>query len=264
MAKLAKYSMIGLTGRFFRLSGRVFDCWRLVAVYAVPLTILSLMARFLTTACLGGVDAGFCRLLNQKIIFIPMFVMYIAAYAHLLLALAVDFYDIAFNSKPFGWNIIWHQRRDKWQKEGFLLAYIISYALLFLLAINLLLWPANPNWRIEMVYFVIIFGCFMLLLLLIRLMPSVSRYLAQKHADFADIYSKTKDRSYVAIITFLVLLGFILLCHMRLDIWFAQLALQLPWLTAIFCYAKIFLQLTFGLMIFVLCRAQDELLAAEK
>ncbi|MBQ9034525.1 MAG: hypothetical protein IJ099_01010 [Alphaproteobacteria bacterium] len=259
MINTQKYSMVGVMARLFKLGGRVFDCWRPLAIYAALLTPLALLAMYIGQICSYSFD-GFCGFITQQNVFWVLFAMYVVIFAHLQLSFAVDFYDEAFNGLAFKLKFLWRRSVEKWQKELFLLAYLAVFLLLFAISIKLLFQQANPDWRIEMIYFTLVFGCFLLMILFMRMAASVSRFLARKRGDFKLIYGQTAGRAYVAIILFLSLLAFMLLCTIRLNIWLEALKAEAAWLAVVFYFVKIFMQLFFCALMLTFCRAQDELL----
>lgn len=259
MINTQKYSMVGVMARLFKLGGRVFDCWRPLAIYAALLTLLALTVKNISLACMNTYD-GWCGIFLQSKVFIPLFIFYVLLYVHLFLAFAVDFYDEAFNANSFTIKNLWRRSKEKWQKEMFLWGYLLGYLLPFSLAAKLLLQKANPDWRIEMVYFTLIFAALMFIVLMIRIAASVSRYLSCKKAEFTLIYEQTKGRGYVAVMTFLVLLALLLLSSMRLNIWFDSLSISMPWVSGILIFIKNSFVLAFTALMFVFFRVQDELL----
>lgn len=259
MMNLQKYSMLGILIRLFKLGRNIFDCWRPTVAYAVLLTLVALIVRGIGTECIDA-DGGWCGIILQNWLFIPLFVVCMAFYTHLFLAFAVDFYDEAFMDCKFTFKQLWRRSREKWWQELFLLGYLVGFLFSFALALKLLLQPANPNWRIEMVYFSIIFGLFVFMLFLMRIAAAVSRYLSTGHSDWRQIYTQTSGRAYAGIIFFLLILALILLCSLRLNIWFNVLSSAVPLLTALFCFIKIFMQLIFTALMLTFFRVQDELL----
>lgn len=263
MVNLQKYSMIGVMARLFNLARCVFDYWRPQVAYALLLTILMLITKQVGWACMDS-NEGLCGIITRSWVFWLLLGVYVLIYIHLFLAMAVDFYDAAFNKIPFTISLLWRRSKEKWQKELFLFAYVLSFLVPFVLALKFLLQPANPNWRIEFIYFTFIFAAFIFILLLIRMTAALSRYLATKRADFALIYRQTGGQSYVAIMTFLILLALILLSCLRLGIWFDALSVISPWLKGVALFLKNVFILLFTALMLVFFRAQDELLANEK
>ncbi len=259
MMNLPKYSMLGILIRLFKLGRYIFDCWRPTAVYAALITLIALIMRGIGTECIDA-DGGWCGIILQNWFFIPLFVLGTALYTHLFLAFAVDFYDEVFMEHKFTFKQLWRRSKEKWHQELFLLGYFLGFLLSFALVLKLLMQPANPNWRIEMVYFSIIFGLFVFILFLMRIAAAVSRYLSTGHSDWRQIYKQTSGRAYAGIILFLLILALILLCSLRLNIWFNVLSSTVPLLTALFCFIKIFMQLIFTALMLTFYRAQDELL----
>lgn len=251
--------MLSILMRLFKLGRYVFDCWRPTVVYAGLLTLLVLLARSIGKECMDA-DGGWCGVILQNWLFVPLFILYLALYTHLFLAFAADFYAAAFAGEKFTLGQLWRRNKEKWYQEMFLLGYLLGFLLSFAVVLKLLVQPANPDWRVEMVYFTVIFGLFMLMLFLMRIAAMVSRYLATGHSDWRQIYQQTSGRAYVGIILFLLMLALILLCSLRLNVWANVLTDSVPFLMPLFYFVKIYMQLTFVALMLTFFRAQDELL----
>lgn len=255
-----KYSIIGVFVRMFHLGGKIFDCWRPIVIYAALLMILTYIFSF-TMRIYFTED----MVTGYSISALLIGLLYFILYAHLFLAFAVDFYDEAFNGKKFQLQQLWHREKQKWHSELFLLAYLAAYAIPFALAAKLLIQPANPNWRIEFIYFTIIFAVFIFILLLIRLSAGVSRGLsANQWPKWKQVLKQTSGSAYVGTILFLVIIALELLSSIRLKAWLEVLPIISPWLEWLSMWLGNIITLGFTAVIFVFFRAQDELLSLKK
>ena len=255
-----KYSIIGVFVRMFHLGGKIFDCWRPIVIYAALLMILTYIFSF-TMRIYFTED----MVTGYSISALLIGLLYFILYAHLFLAFAVDFYDEAFNGKKFQLQQLWHREKQKWHSELFLLAYLAAYAIPFALAAKLLIQPANPNWRIEFIYFTIIFAVFIFILLLIRLSAGVSRGLsANQWPKWKQVLKQTSGSAYVGTILFLVIIALELLSIIRLRAWLEVLPIISPWLEWLAMWLGNIITLGFTAVIFVFFRAQDELLSLKK
>jgi hypothetical protein len=263
MLNVNKYSIIGVIVRMFHLGGKVFDCWRPTVVYAALLMLLTCVFSLgLQLYYSDDIKYGFVQYTLPAIV---VGVIYSVLYAHLFLAFMVDFYDEAFNNQKFEWRQLWQRGRQKWRAELLLLAYFAAYAIPFALAAKLLIQPANPNWRIEFVYFTIIFAVFILILLLIRLSAGVSRGLAtHTYPKWSLVLKQTSGSAYVGIVLFLIIFALELLSSVRLKSWLDVLPMISPWLEWLAIWLSNVINLGFIAVALIFLRAQDELLALKK
>ena len=260
MLNVNKYSIIGVIFRMFHLGGKIFDCWRPIVVYAGLLMLLTCIFSFgLRLYYTGDINDGLTQYTLSALL---IGLVYLVLYAHLFLAFIVDFYDEAFKDKKFEWRYLWQRGKLKWRAELFLLAYFTAYALPFALAAKLLIQPANPNWRIEFVYFTIIFAVFIFILLLIRLSAGVSRGLATyTYPKWGLVLKQTSGAAYVGTVLFLVILALELLSSIRLRVWLDILPAISSWLEWLAMWLGNIINLGFTALIVVFLRAQDELLS---
>ena len=260
MLNVNKYSIIGVVVRLLTLGGRIFDCWRPIVIYATLITVLSYIFEG-AMMLYGAKSAG---VLPQNWLTGSCSAIFLLIYTHLILAFVVDFYAEAFDKEHFVWRRLWLRDAEKWRSELFLLGYVAAYILPFGLAVKLLTQSANPDWRVEFVYFCIVFSVFVLILMLIRLFGAVSRYLQTKKSAWREVFKQTSGKAYVAVVLFLALLAIVLLSNMRLNIWLDLLPMISKWFGWLAQLLSNIVLLGFLALMIVFSRAQDELLGFEQ
>ena len=255
-----RYTIIGIFAKMFHLSGKIFDCWRPIIGYAAVLVLCGYVFSAGISLYYGGKEEIY-EMLRQSWIGLTFSIVYLLVYTHFILAFVVDFYDDAFGNRPFAWRYLWYRGDGKWRAELLLIGYIIGYILPFCLSAKLLLQETNPDWRIEFVYFCLIFASFIVILLQIRLSAIVSRNIeSRRWSSVRKLLRQTSGSAYVGIVMFLVFLAFSLLCSLRLNIWLSALAKLSSWLMVPAEFADDIVMLGLLALMIVFCRAQDELL----
>ncbi len=265
MLNVNRYSILGIFVKTFKLSNKIFEQWKILLCYAALLSMWTLLFGFWIYKCKTG-GGAFCfisagapqALIGMLIWFLPLLFIYFA--------FSIDFYDASFNNTLFKLSTL--VKIGKQKAKSVLMFY--GYALGFILPVavggKFLMQDANPDWRVEMGHFVIIFSLFMVMLFLIRTAAAISIYLQKhKYPNLWQLFEKTAGLGYVSIILFLLLLALSLLVYMFLV---ENLRLiperQTNFMVMIAAmYADNFLKLAIVALMLLFCRAQHELLLPE-
>jgi len=264
MKQLQQYSIIGVLLKTIKLGSKIFEAWKPLVIYAVPITLLSLLADTFINYCGMAQASEICTYLANPVAFFTLVALYVLIYLHLFLACAVDFYDEAFNNQPFKIQDLLYRSKSKWLSEIYICGCLIFLAVLFGISIKFLLQSANPDWKIELIYFCIIFTCVMFCLLLIRVAAAISIYLNKGQSSISVVLQRTAGKAYVAVILFLVLFGFELLSAMRVGLWLDLIAKNFPILLFVVEYFDIIIKLGFAALMLIFFRAQQELLISDE
>ena len=240
-----KYSILSILARTVRLSRQILQQWRVVLIYAATLTIVGLLFGYWGYMCQNG-GGILCYSLGRS--------SYMSVGVLLWL------------KKTFKISDIFGVSKAKAKAMAVLLGYGVAFVVPVLVAAKILAMPANPDWRVEMLNFLLIFALFMLQLFMMRTIAALSMFLEQKkHLNMWQIYEKTIGSGYVSIILFLCLLAFSLLTYMIIAVkmdsigrWFDSVT----WF-AVVNFADNALKLVYMALMLVFCRAQHELLQPE-
>ena len=140
----------------------------------------------------------------------------------------VDFYNTAFNKKTFSWKnpVLFNSERLK--KIGLLFGTLLVWVAPIALAFAIFLKKANPDWRIEFIYFVIMFICCWIPFIVIRLSAVISYFLSDgKFPSLKVLWQKTEDRNFSIIFSYVLI--FVILNFLSLQISFISRLLMLKY-----------------------------------
>lgn len=257
-----RYSILSILVRTARLSRQILQQWRMVLIYAAGLTIVSLLFGYLGYLCQNG-SGILCHSLGRSPYMSVGLLLWLLIMLYMFLAFMADFYTAAFGKKTFKISNIFGLSKAKAKAMAVLLGYGAAFVVPVLVIVKVLVMPANPDWRVEMLNFLLIFTLFMFQLFMIRTIAALSTFLAhKKQPSMWQVYEKTAGSGYVSIILFLCLLAFSLLTYMilaaRMDVigrWFDSVT----WF-ALVNFADNALKLVFMALMVTFCRAQHELL----
>lgn len=201
-----KYGAIRVINRWFDLIPQIFKQWRIFINYAAAFTILSAVLNRWTYSCHGKLTGYWCHWYagNTAVLIGAAVVFYILA-LYLLFSFSDDFYKGLLQNSVFKIKDVFSitpQRLKSIAVPFMFWGVIICSAALFAYILNK---PANPDWRVEFVWFLIIFACFVITLLTLRCFGGMAYYFNERHISFRKIYRLTENRAYVGIFSFLAL-----------------------------------------------------------
>ena len=179
MLNVNRYSILGILVKTFKLSNKIFEQGKILLCYAALLSMWTLLFGFWIYTCKTG-GGAFCfisagapqAVIGMLIWFVPLLFIYFA--------FSIDFYDAAFNHTPFKLSTLVKIGKQKAKSLLMLYGYALGFILPVAVGGKFLMQDANPDWRVEMGHFVIIFSLFMVMLFLIRTAAAISIYM-QKH-----------------------------------------------------------------------------------
>lgn len=206
MKKSKKYGIIRVINRWLDLLPQIFKRWRLFLNYAAVFTILSAVLNRWTYSCHGDLTGYWCYWyagsfalsLGATVLF------YIAAF-YLLASFSDDFYKSLRQTDAISFKDIFSISSSRVKSCGIFLLFWGLLACSTGLFAYILNKPANPDWRIEFIWFILVFSCFVTALLIMRCFGAMSWYFNEQHLPFSKIYELTRDRAYVGIFSFLIL-----------------------------------------------------------
>lgn len=191
-----KYTLLRTVGRFFSLIAKSFKAMSLTMFYSAVIIGISL-AFYTTRYCgIGNIGCGIA----------------ISTAVSLIIAISVlgylyDIYCTMFKNSVFKITDILKFDAAKIKSVGFLIAYIMCYVISGYISWKILQKPANPDWRIEFIYFTVFFVFCLVPIMAMRFSVVVAFYLnEQKTPSLKKLYDATEGRSYISIVGFLFVL----------------------------------------------------------
>ncbi len=152
---------------------------KIPAFYAAVLCVLAFLTGFPMSCQLGREGVWWCYLeKNNSEMPLYSFILCKLLLLFVCCSFFVDFYNTAFNKKTFSWKnpVLFNSERLK--KIGLLFGTLLVWVAPIALAFAIFLKKANPDWRIEFIYFVIMFICCWVPFIVIRLSAVISYFLS--------------------------------------------------------------------------------------
>lgn len=192
-----KYTLLRTFGRFVSLIYKSLDTWKIALIYGSGMTLIYYIMAAGQFVC-DKTDV-LCYLHFQTAILIIL--------SFICLCYISDFYQNAFKNSVFKYSSIIEFNKQKFKSIGFFISYILCFAISAYVARYIIFKPANPDWRIEFIYFVVLFVFCMFPVLLMRFSAVVAFYFnEQKLPSIKYLYEKTLGRSYIGIVGFLLII----------------------------------------------------------
>lgn len=194
-----KYTLLSTLGSFFSMIGKSLRAWSVTLFYGAIITASSSVFERI----------HFCRMNDLKcyITTISLFVLFVFI---LIMFYLYDLYQTAFKNSVFKIKNFIRFDKNKIKSIGVLLGYFLCFVISALISWKIFTKPANPNWKIEFIYFTIFFIFCMLPVLAMRFSSVVAFYFNDyKLPSFKYLYKRTEGRSYIGIIGFLMVLLFL-------------------------------------------------------
>jgi len=206
MKMMAKLSLLQTTRQFLRLVYKSTEFWRGMLLYSIVFTFfyhVSVYGQFLCS------QNNFSCLITVQLMIIAGLILGALCYI-------VDFYRSVFKNGVFKCNTIISFDKNKLKSIMFLIAYVLVFVISMYFAKVILLKPANPDWKIEFIYFVILFLLCVLPVFAMRFSAIVAFYLhEQKIPSFKFLYDMTVGHSFVCVVGFLGVILFLAIFNMQ-------------------------------------------------
>jgi hypothetical protein len=219
MFGLKRFSFLGIVFNGFRLWYQGLNSFNVVAAYSGVLTFIALIFGRMSYSCNEDVSGWWCYSGPQKE---TLLVAFIIAYLLLVLftvfSFIYDFYACAFNKQKFTLRNIISPTKIKLKSIGLLLIILAVLCLSGVFAYMILNKPANADWRIEFMWFVLTFSLCMLPLLTMRLISAVGVYLESGHLPpLSVVYAKTTGHGHSPIISLLIFILLVAVIHFNIS-----------------------------------------------
>lgn len=217
MRRSNRYGIFRVISRWMDLLLQMFGVWRVWLGYAAVLTVLSAILNRWSYSCAEGLSGWWCYLSEQNgSIWLGSVILWLIIAFYLYCLFANDFYDNFLKRRSFRFADIFTVSKQRLKAVGMffacLLGVIIPCAILIYILnpVKIPQWHgANPDWRIELIYFTTAFICMAIPLIIMRCAGGIAYFFNEGYIPFRKLYNLTFSRAYVGIFSFLLL---VLLC----------------------------------------------------
>ena len=207
------YTFFNVFSKTVVLLSNSLNQWKIYFSYAAILACIGFLFNFWGNSCMQNPLGFACG----EYIGLAILILQVILYVMLFLLFAVNLYSSLIKHIEFSLRQIFSLNYTKVRQIGFLLTYIISLSIPWLIAVMLIKKPANPDWRIEFIYFMITFVMGLIPLLAMRFSASVGYYMQNMHYPaLSKLYNVTIGKSYIGIIGFLIIMQIFVVVNIKM------------------------------------------------
>ena len=201
------------------LSKNIWRCWSLFLIYGVLMTLLALVCGRINYGCLQNQEDFWCKyLLSVPNIALISLIGYLILSLVFVAFFCYDYYQKAFKNKGADWYHVLNFSKEKISGAIVFLGYIFCLVFPIICEFQILLRKANPDWRIEMIFFLALFGFVVLNFFTIQVFSCISRFFRNGNkVDISLIVKQTTGKSSVIILLFLVFFGILNLLILNIN-----------------------------------------------
>lgn len=205
MKKENKIPFWKTTARTLKLCSGIADQWRVMLSYAFVLSIICLVFRRWSYGCMTNTPMFWCG--NDRFVAttgkIFEYVSYFVLTIFVIFAYIHDYYQTAFCQQKFVFSDVFKMTKAKLKSVSFIFALLLMFVIMGGLAYYLIKKPANPNFMIEFLYFLLVFCSFLVPIIMVRLAAFISMFLQNGQLpDLKKLYKDTDGHSYTPISLF--------------------------------------------------------------
>lgn len=216
MYKLSQYSFLRVLGKWFDLLAETVKQWPIFLVYALYITLISAVFGRWTYACQQGMAADWCYVPSgNAYISVTWITAFYLLMFYLIGSFIFDIHDCMFKNSVFKWHNVWKTGKQKAKNILVICAIIISFIVSISMAVYIIRRPANPDFRIEFIFFLIAFMFLLVPMFMIRCSACFAYYMNTGSFSAAKVYDETSGKSYISVALFLLLMITVLALNMR-------------------------------------------------
>lgn len=225
MIKKKKYTFFGVLKTWAQLVSQAALQWHIFVVYATVITAISALFGRWSYSCQHGSTGYWCMAPSgNQYLMIAFFAVFYLLMFYITGSFVSDLHNGIFKNSVFKAKDMFLLSKQKIKTTLALFKVVFIVVFCTSVAIYLIRRPANPDFRIEFFYFLIIFALLLIPLFMMRCAACLAYYLNNGHYEFAKVYDATSGRSYVSMMSFLLLTVFILVLNIRMIAYFGYLA----------------------------------------
>jgi len=206
--------------RVFYLIWKFLTQGKLILLYAAVLTVIAVIGGNPGYSCgMANKNAWWCGFWENysPAIYVTVQIICLLLSLLFLIMASFDIYAGANKGKKVLFRQIIFPQKAKLFYTGTVCIWLISFFAPIFLAYIIFIKPANPDWRIEFCYFLILFVSSGIPFIMLRLFVGVAGFLEKgKFPRLAEIYEITREKTMVILLVFFCLLFVINLVQLKL------------------------------------------------
>ena len=259
-----KISIPNLLVKTFGLIPDAFSLGKMFLVYTAMVTFLYAVFGQWTHSCHLEENGWWCFTLGgNKYLLIGVWGLYFLIQLYLFVSFCYDAFQSAWKKEIFNAKEIFSFNRKKWRGIGVLAAYAVIFFAPMFLGLKIILKAPNPNWRIEAIYFLVLFALFWVPIWVLRLSSGISYFFdKEQKPPFKEIIKRSSGRNAAIVLTFCCLILLVNVVNLQISLYLSRIAegsnsFILAVLTEML---SVFLKFIYIFMLLCFCRAQQIIL----
>ncbi len=216
MKQQNKYTFFGVLNTWTRQLVHIAAQWRIFAVYAAVITVISALFGRWSYACQHGISGYWCLSLPaNKYLIITCLVVFYALLLYLIGAFITDLHNSLFKNSVFKPKDVLVLSRQKMASARMLLTIMLLAVSCTMAAVYIIRRPANPDFGIEFCWFIAAFMLILVPLLMVRCSACFAYYLNTGRLQLRKVFDYTGGRSYISVMLFLLLMIILLMVNLH-------------------------------------------------
>ena len=212
-----KITFVGILAQMSGLLTHLIKQWKLFAIYSVIITIWSALFGRWSFSCQRDNTGPWCYVPTERLdLMVAFLVVFYIILFFLISSCAADFQNAMAKNSVFKWRDLLNINKRKLKSIAFILGIFAGFILPIMISMAIINKPANPDFRIEFIYFTIMFVMFLIPLVLIRFSAGIAYFLNDGNIPVRKIYAATEGKSYIQLLCFLFLIITTLSLNIRL------------------------------------------------
>lgn len=198
--------------KYILSQGKIFLC------YSVMMSIMNGILGQWLYSCADKSDNWWCFVPKGSVYYlVGLLGIYVILSLFVLFSFYFDLYKSVFKNNQFRIRDIITFSKEKLRFMGYVLLFCFLIVIFMGVDLKILAKEPNPDWRIEFIFFIILFVFAWLPIIFIRMGASIDYMADSNTIPFKKIWDMTSRRNFSLIITFCLIFLFINFIHIRLS-----------------------------------------------
>lgn len=217
MVKIKRFTILNVLDTTINNLWAFCKAWKVVVPYVLVMAFISAVSGNWSHTCKDSLSISWwCPSVSNAYTAYAMIAFYYISIFVLCCAFIYDIYNEAFGTEKSGFESIIYFKKPKLRFMLFFSALSIVFFANLAICIWLVFRKADPNWLVELRFFLIAFFLATVDVLILRTSASIGMFLQNnKIPDFMRIFRLTHGKFYVVLITFCALNYFVSLLQME-------------------------------------------------
>lgn len=206
---------------------KILSQGKIFLYYSLFLSVIGGFSGQWLYSCTGKSENWWCIIPTGNVYYLySLLGLYVLFSLCILYSFYFDLYQSIFKDKIITFQEIIKTPKEKLKFIGYICLYVFLMVCCIGVALTILAKEANPDWRIEFIFFVILFISAYLPIILIRMIVSIDYMVDVGFVPVKKIWDMTSKRTFSIMITFCFMILLINFVHIRLTYNLKELATE--------------------------------------